>query len=55
MGRHTTALPCALRPDCFGAIRANLDRLEWHCCSLGEWLAAHDTRTDRSVQLERHL
>ena len=48
MGRHTTALPCALRPDCFGAIRANLDRLEWHCCSLGEWLAAHDTHS-RSI------
>ena len=42
MGRHTTALPCALRPDCFAAIRANLDRLEWHCCSLEDWLAAHD-------------
>jgi S-adenosylmethionine-diacylglycerol 3-amino-3-carboxypropyl transferase len=43
MGRHTTALPCALRPDCFAAIRANLDRLEWHRCSLEDWLAAHDT------------
>lgn len=42
MGRHTTALPCALRPDCFAAIRANLDRLEWHCCSLEDWLATHD-------------
>ena len=42
LGRHATALPCALRPDCFAAIRANLDRLEWHCCSLEDWLAAHD-------------
>lgn len=42
MGRHTSALPCALRPDCFAAIRANLDRLEWHCCSLEDWLATHD-------------
>src|SRR5205823_11020628 len=30
-GRHTTALPFALRPENFEAIRANLDRLEWHC------------------------
>ena len=41
LGRHTTALPCALRPECFLAIRANLDRLEWHCCSLEDWLASH--------------
>ena len=40
-GRHTAALPYALRPDEFAAIRANLDRLEWHCCSLEDWLAAH--------------
>lgn len=30
-GRHTTALPFALRPENFDAIRANLDRLEWRC------------------------
>ena len=42
LGRHTTALPCALRPDCFAAIRANLDRLEWHCCGLEDWLASHE-------------
>jgi len=41
-GRHTTALPCALRPDRFAAIRANLDRLEWHCCALEDWLASHE-------------
>jgi S-adenosylmethionine-diacylglycerol 3-amino-3-carboxypropyl transferase len=28
-GRHTTALPFALRAENFEAIRANLDRLEW--------------------------
>jgi S-adenosylmethionine-diacylglycerol 3-amino-3-carboxypropyl transferase len=44
-GRHTRALPCALRPDDFAAIRANLDRLEWHCCSLEDWLAAHEGLT----------
>ena len=42
LGRHTTALPCALRPDCFAAIRANLDRLEWRCCGLEDWLASHE-------------
>lgn len=30
-GRHATALPFALRPENFEAIRANLDRLEWRC------------------------
>ncbi|MFN4261828.1 MAG: DUF3419 family protein [Gemmataceae bacterium] len=35
-GRHQTALPFALRPENFAAIRANLDRLEWRCQSLEE-------------------
>lgn len=48
LGRHTTALPCALRPDRFAAIRANLDRLEWHCCTLEDWLDSHEgLRIDR--------
>jgi S-adenosylmethionine-diacylglycerol 3-amino-3-carboxypropyl transferase len=34
IGRHTTALPFALRPENFEAIRANLDRLEWSVISL---------------------
>jgi S-adenosylmethionine-diacylglycerol 3-amino-3-carboxypropyl transferase len=42
LGRHATALPCALRPDRFAAIRANLDRLEWHCSALEDWLASHE-------------
>jgi S-adenosylmethionine-diacylglycerol 3-amino-3-carboxypropyl transferase len=42
LGRHTTALPCALRPDCFAEIRANLDRLEWRCCALEDWLVSHE-------------
>ena len=29
LGRHAAALPYALRPENFEAIRANLDRLEW--------------------------
>lgn len=37
-GRHTTALPFALRPEHFESIRANLDRLEWHCLPLEEFL-----------------
>ncbi len=37
-GRHTSALPLALRPENFEAIRANLDRLEWHCLPLEEFL-----------------
>lgn len=37
-GQHLTALPYALRPENFDAIRANLDRLEWHCGSLEDLL-----------------
>jgi S-adenosylmethionine-diacylglycerol 3-amino-3-carboxypropyl transferase len=39
-GRHTTALPFALRPENFEAIRANLDRLEWHCRPIEDYLDA---------------
>lgn len=37
-GRHTSALPFALRQENFEAIRANLDRLEWHCQPLEQFL-----------------
>lgn len=37
-GQHTTALPYALRPEHFETIRANLDRLEWYCCSIEDFL-----------------
>lgn len=37
-GSHTTALPYALRPENFDSIRANLDKLEWHCRPLEEYL-----------------
>jgi S-adenosylmethionine-diacylglycerol 3-amino-3-carboxypropyl transferase len=37
-GRHTTALPFALRPENFDAIRNNLDRLEWRCQSVEDYL-----------------
>ncbi len=41
-GRHTTALPLALRPEHFERIRANLDRLEWHCRSVEDFLVSPD-------------
>lgn len=41
LGRHGTALPHALRPENFEAIRANLDRFEWHCQSIEDYLDAH--------------
>ncbi len=41
LGRHATALPYALRPENFEAIRDNLDRLEWHCQSIEAYLNAH--------------
>lgn len=37
-GTHTTALPYALRPEHFDAIRANLDRLTWQCRPIEEYL-----------------
>jgi len=38
-GEHADgALPFALRAENFEAIRANLDRLEWRCCSLEYFL-----------------
>jgi S-adenosylmethionine-diacylglycerol 3-amino-3-carboxypropyl transferase len=38
-GRHTRALPVALRPESFDTIRANLDRLSWQQISLGDFLS----------------
>lgn len=37
-GAHPTIRPYALRAENFAAIRANLDCLEWHCCSLESFL-----------------
>ena len=39
-GHHPHALPFALREENFAAIRANLDRLEWHCTSLEAYFEA---------------
>ena len=41
-GRHTTALPLALRPEHFATIRGNLDRLEWRCQSVEDFLATQE-------------
>jgi S-adenosylmethionine-diacylglycerol 3-amino-3-carboxypropyl transferase len=36
--QHLTALPYALRPENFEKIRSHLDRLEWHCTALENYL-----------------
>jgi S-adenosylmethionine-diacylglycerol 3-amino-3-carboxypropyl transferase len=38
-GRFVSALPYALRPENFDAIRQNLDSLEWRCASVEEVIA----------------
>jgi S-adenosylmethionine-diacylglycerol 3-amino-3-carboxypropyl transferase len=43
-GRHTTALPCALRPENFEPIRDHLDRLEWRCQSIEDALDGEQGR-----------
>jgi S-adenosylmethionine-diacylglycerol 3-amino-3-carboxypropyl transferase len=43
-GRHTTALPFALRPENFNSIRENLDRLEWRCQSIEDALDGEDSK-----------
>jgi S-adenosylmethionine:diacylglycerol 3-amino-3-carboxypropyl transferase len=42
-GTHGSALPYALRPEHFDAIRRNLDRLEWRCTSLDDHLRSAGT------------
>jgi S-adenosylmethionine-diacylglycerol 3-amino-3-carboxypropyl transferase len=37
-GTHGDVLPYALRPEHFDAIRGNLDRLEWHCLPVEDFL-----------------
>jgi S-adenosylmethionine-diacylglycerol 3-amino-3-carboxypropyl transferase len=44
-GRHTTALPLALRPEHFETIRAHLDRLEWRRQSVEDFLAQQGPRS----------
>ena len=40
-GEHPLALPYALRPENFEAIRDNLHRLEWHCLTIEDFLARY--------------
>jgi S-adenosylmethionine-diacylglycerol 3-amino-3-carboxypropyl transferase len=40
-GRHLTTLPHALRPEHFDAIRSRLDRIEYHCLSVEQYLAGY--------------
>ena len=44
-GTHGAALPCALRPEHFETIRDRVDRLEWHCQSVEEFLERSPGRT----------
>ncbi len=44
-GTHGSALPLALRPEHFDAIRSNLDRLEWRRASLGDFLTSCPPRS----------
>lgn len=37
-GTYRTALPYVLRPEQFEPIRAHLDRLQWHCCAVEDYL-----------------
>ncbi|MGB0560912.1 MAG: DUF3419 family protein [Spirulinaceae cyanobacterium] len=47
-GHHLQTQPYALRAEHFNAIRTNLDRLTWHCCSLEDFLRQHpEQRFDR--------
>lgn len=47
-GTHPTALPLALRRENFESIRRNLDNLEWHQCSIEDYLGGHPAvRVDR--------
>ena len=52
-GTHGAALPCALRAEHFETIRDRLDRLEWHCQSVEEFLERSRRAHARSIQSER--
>ena len=44
LGGHRTALPYALRPENFQAVRRNLDRLEMRVQSLEDYLCTESAR-----------
>ena len=54
-GRYLTALPFALREENFELIRANLDRLEWHCGGNTGVSRARGRRLRGSLQFERRI
>ncbi|MCC6453392.1 MAG: DUF3419 family protein [Caldilineaceae bacterium] len=45
LGRHGSALPFALRPQNFQAIRRHLNRLEWHTLAAEQYLA--ETKSEK--------
>lgn len=45
MGQHLNVLPYSLRAENFEAIRTNLDRLEWHCIALEDFLDTLEAAT----------
>ncbi len=50
-GQHLNHLPYALRPENFQPIRAHLDRLEWHCTALEDFLNTLDSHVIDSYNL----
>ena len=54
-GTHGAALPLALRPESFDAIRANLDRLEIRASSLETFVGAYAGRYDRRLESVRRV
>lgn len=52
-GSHGDALPCALRPEHFETIRANLDRLEWCRTSLEEFIFGELSKGSGARQFDR--
>lgn len=51
LGTYKTALPYALRPENFDAIKANIDRLEWRRQSLEDFLDESDLNSIDSYNL----
>lgn len=49
-GTHGDALPYALRPEVFDSIRDNLDKFEWHCAPVEEFLL----RPERAGSIDRY-
>ena len=50
-GRHTHALPFALREENFERIRENIQNLQWHPMSIEQYLKQHDREPIRCFNL----